>query len=204
VVAVASSVALLQTFLAGSDFGTGTGLRVTVLVALLVALGAGLRGAVPHTGAVDWLVPAALRAAEYVFVIAVNVAAGVPGPVTFGLLFVLALHHYNLTSRLEKREKAPLLRSFGLGWDGRLILLTAAVIGGVATIGMIVLAAYLFVVFAVSAVAGWTMASAGSRRTPDDTVDSRLNWVGSAVGSGSRSGQGGDDRHRAGRQRPPA
>lgn len=168
VVGLAGSAALLGVALTGVR---GVGLRVTVVAALLVALTAGLRAAVPHNGALDWLVPAALRAAEYVFVIAIDVAADVPGPVTFALLFVLALHHYNLTSRLEKHERAPLLRNFGLGWDGRLILLTLAVLAGVASIGIAVLAGYLFVVFMVSATAGWVMA-VRERRARGASVDS--------------------------------
>jgi phosphatidylglycerophosphate synthase len=180
-IAVAGSTALLVAALAGVR---GAELRWSVLAAVLVTLFAGLRAAVPHTGSLDWLVPATLRAAEYLFVIAVDVGADVPGPVTFALLFVLALHHYNLTARLEKKEQAPLLRYFGLGWDGRLVLLTAAVIGGVAPVGMTVLALYLFVVFAASSVAGWTKVSAGSRRTAGDSVESGQDKGGSAAGPG--------------------
>ena len=56
----------------------------------------------PHDGALDWLVPAALRAAEYLIVVAVGLVGAVPPPVVYLLLFALALHHYDLTARMEK------------------------------------------------------------------------------------------------------
>ncbi|MFI6762773.1 DUF5941 domain-containing protein [Micromonospora sp. NPDC050417] len=161
VVAVGASTTLLTCGLVGVD---DTGLRVAVLVTGLVAvLAAGLPSGRSHAGALDWLVPAALRAAEYLFVIAVDVAAGIPGPVTFALLFVLALHHYDLTARLEKRSAAPELRPYGLGWDGRLLLLVAVVLAGVAAAGETTLAGYLFVILTLGAVSGWMLPAAPAR-----------------------------------------
>ncbi len=72
-----------------------------------------------HDRPLDLLVPAALRAAEYLFVIAAGVAFDVPAWGTFLLLFALALWHYDLTARLEKRETGGWLQRWGLGWDGR-------------------------------------------------------------------------------------
>nr|WP_246017551.1 DUF5941 domain-containing protein [Micromonospora pisi] len=161
VIAVAASVTLLACGLAGVG---DTGLRVAVIVTGLVAvLAAGLPSGRSHAGALDWLVPAALRAAEYLFVIAVDVATGIPGPVTFALLFVLALHHYDLTARLEKRSAAPELRPYGLGWDGRLLLLVAVVLAGVAAAGEATLAGYLFVILTLGAVSGWMLPAAPAR-----------------------------------------
>ncbi|MDG4833760.1 DUF5941 domain-containing protein [Solwaraspora sp. WMMD1047] len=148
--ATAAAGTLLLAALAGV-----AGLRGWVVATVLVMLLAALPSAVGHTGALDWLVPAALRAAEYLFVIAIDVAAGVPGPVTFALLFVLALRHYDLTARLEKRERAPLLAAAGLGWDGRVLLLAVPVVAGWAAAGTAALAGYLFVILAVGAIAGW-------------------------------------------------
>lgn len=158
-VATASSAALLQTLVGG----TGPDRRWAVVVALLVALIAALPSGRPQSGPLDWLVPAALRATEYLFLVAVGYGFGVPRPLIFTLLLVLALHHYNLTARLEKRERTPLLRSFGLGWDGRLILLTAFVMLGVGTVGFAVLAGYLFAISTLSAVTGWTVAARACR-----------------------------------------
>ncbi|WP_442792073.1 DUF5941 domain-containing protein [Micromonospora sp. NBC_01796] len=164
VLAVAASATLLGLALAGLG---DTGVRVAVVVTGLVAvLAAGLPAGRSHNRPLDWLVPAALRAAEYLFVIAIDVAAGVPGPVTFALLFVLALHHYDLTARLEKRGAAPELRPYGLGWDGRLLLLVAVVLAGVAAAGEATLAGYLFVILTLGAVSGWMLPAAPARRTP--------------------------------------
>jgi len=101
-----------------------------VLVGAAALLAAGSASAArPATGALDWLVPAALRAAELLFVVAAGVVAGVPAAVTYGLLLILALHHYDLTARLEKRLDGPPLRRWSLGWDGRTLLLAAAAAG---------------------------------------------------------------------------
>jgi phosphatidylglycerophosphate synthase len=176
--AAGAAGALLAAALAGV---AGTGLRWSVLAAVVVLLLAAVPAGASHAGPLDWLVPAALRTAEYLFVIAVDVAAGVPGPVTFALLFALALRHYDLTARLEKRESAPRLRAFGLGWDGRLVLLGLAVTVGAATAGAALLAAYLFVILVVSAGVGWSAAAAGSRgiRGGEDEA-SALAMAGSA------------------------
>ncbi|MFK3981444.1 DUF5941 domain-containing protein [Micromonospora sp. NPDC050397] len=177
VVAVLASATLLAVSLAGVG---DTALRVTVLVTGVVAvLAAGLPSARSHAGALDWLIPAALRAAEYLFVIAVDVAAGIPGPVTFALLFVLALHHYDLTARLEKRSAAPELRPYGLGWDGRLLLLVVVVLAGVPAAGEATLAGYLFVILTLGAVSGWMLpaASAGPSHGGAVGVDGRAPVV---------------------------
>ena len=47
-------------------------------VALLVLLVAGLGAGATHAGPLDWLVPAALRAGEFLFAIAVGVVGDVP------------------------------------------------------------------------------------------------------------------------------
>ena len=162
-----ASAALLGAGLAGLG---GVHARWSAPLAVLVVLLATLPAAAPHAGPLDWLVPAALRAAEYLLVIAVGVLVDAHPAVTFALLFVLALRHYDLTSRLEKRERAPLLRSLGLGWDGRLIVLSVAVlVGPVAARGaMLLLAGYLSAIFAVNALRGWVPRDLpGPRRRAD-------------------------------------
>ena len=99
----------------------------------------GCRRGRPHAGALDWLVPAALRAAEYLHVIAVGWAGDVPAPVIFALLFVLALRHYDLTARLEKRQRgaaaAPTPVSAGTaGWSAGAALLAGITAYVVATL----------------------------------------------------------------------
>ncbi|GAB3817239.1 hypothetical protein GCM10027605_67620 [Micromonospora zhanjiangensis] len=52
--------------------------RWWTLVAALIALAAGLAAGRSQSGALDWLVPAGLRATEYLFVIAVGAGTGCP------------------------------------------------------------------------------------------------------------------------------
>ncbi|MFF5175975.1 DUF5941 domain-containing protein [Micromonospora sp. NPDC000089] len=128
-----------------------------VPVALLVLLVGGLGAGAPHDGPLDWLVPAALRAGEYLFAIAVGVAGGAPAWLIFGYVLVLTLHHYDLTARLEKRQAAPPLHGWTLGWEGRSVLLALAAITGTTGAGMATLGAYLVVVFLVSVALAWVV-----------------------------------------------
>ncbi|MBE1485440.1 phosphatidylglycerophosphate synthase [Plantactinospora soyae] len=165
VLAAVASAALLGAGLAGLGSGHA---RWAVPLATLVVLLAGLPAAVPHAGALDWLVPAALRAAEYLLVIAAGVLIDADGAVIFALLFALALRHYDLTARLEKRERAPLLGSLGLGWDGRLIVLSVAVLVGppAGRIVLLLLAGYLLAIFVVNALRGWVPRDVPGPRQP--------------------------------------
>ena len=53
----------------------------------------------------------------------------------FGYVFVLTVHHYDLTARLEKRQAAPPLHASTLGWEGRSVLLALAAIAGMRRYG---------------------------------------------------------------------
>ncbi|ABP52918.1 CDP-alcohol phosphatidyltransferase [Salinispora tropica CNB-440] len=136
----------------------------TALVALGGLLLAAVGARAAHGGALDWLVPAALRAAEYLFAIAVGVLGGVPAWLVFGYVFVLTLHHYDLTARLEKRKLAPPLHDATLGWEGRSAVLTLSAITGIAAIGMATLGIYLLVVFVGSVALAWVIRPARAAR----------------------------------------
>ena len=114
--------------------------KITLVVAAAVALGAGLSARSAHDGPLDWLVPAALRAAEYLLVVAVARVGEVPPPVCYALLFMLALRHYDVTARMEKGAPGSPAAGALLGWDGRVALLVVAALAGVATLGEAVLA----------------------------------------------------------------
>ncbi|MEU8259241.1 DUF5941 domain-containing protein [Micromonospora sp. NPDC048999] len=153
-------VAALWSGSAGRFDGSWALLAVLVL---LVATG-GARAS--HTGPLDWLVPAALRAGEYLFAIAAGVAGRAPAWLIFGYVFVLTLHHYDLTARLEKRQAAPPLHNWSLGWDGRSAILALAAIAGITSIALVTLGAYLLVVFVASVVLAWVVLPARARRAP--------------------------------------
>jgi hypothetical protein len=78
----------------------------------------------------------------------------VPAPVVFALLFALALHHYDVTARMEKGTPRQGARA-GLGWDGRVLLLVAAALTGVATSATALLAGIVAGAFLIGAVADW-------------------------------------------------
>jgi phosphatidylglycerophosphate synthase len=99
-------------------------------VAAVAIEGAGMAAGRGHGGPLDWLVPAALRAAEYLLVVAVGRIGGVPLPAVFLLLFVLALRHYDRTARMEKGTPVSAGGRARLGWDGRVLVLAVAGLTG--------------------------------------------------------------------------
>jgi len=184
--AALAAAALLVGHPDGSDASIGSVASGWVLLTgLAVVVLAASPSAAPHAGALDWLVPAALRAAEYLFVLAVGVIYAVPLPLLFVLLFMLALRHYDLTARMEKKfAEAPgragvagaaglassLLapgRAWDIGWDGRVAVLAAGAALGVATVTVAVLAGYVAVVFGLGVLGAWAVtriaAEAGGR-----------------------------------------
>ncbi|MEU4423682.1 DUF5941 domain-containing protein [Actinoplanes sp. NPDC024001] len=148
---VAYALAAVAVLLAGEPSGLAW---LLALVAVPVLL-AGLPARRPHSGALDWLVPAALRAAEYLTVIAVGLYGSVPPPVVFLLLFMLAMRHYDLTARMEKGAPATGAVGAVLGWDGRVLLLVLAALAGYATAGAAALAALVGGAFLIVAVSDW-------------------------------------------------
>ncbi|WP_433300044.1 DUF5941 domain-containing protein [Actinoplanes sp. CA-030573] len=136
--------------------------KPALAIAALLVLAAGLPARARHDGPLDWLVPAALRAGEYLLVVAAGLSGSVPPPVVYLLLFTLALRHYDLTARMEKG--APAGRAVGapIGWDGRVVLLTAFALAGAATAGEAFLAVVTGGSFLYNAIADWR---AGGRTT---------------------------------------
>jgi phosphatidylglycerophosphate synthase len=126
-----------------------------------VVLLAGLPAGAPHAGPLDWLSPAALRAAEYLFAAGVGVAYGVPLQLLFVLLFALALRHYDLTARMDKRAAAVPARPWDLGWDGRVVILALAAVAGAATAAVALLAGYVVVMFCGGVLSAWAGARVG-------------------------------------------
>nr|WP_239107594.1 DUF5941 domain-containing protein [Spirilliplanes yamanashiensis] len=133
--------------------------RLAVAFAALGVLAAGLPSRAAHDGALDWLVPAALRAGQYLFVAGVGVACAVPAPLVFALVFTLALHHYDVTALMEKGAPDRVVR-LRPGWDVVVVLLTLAAAAGWATGGTIVLACLGGGAFVIGALAGRRSAQA--------------------------------------------
>ncbi|MEU4215695.1 DUF5941 domain-containing protein [Actinoplanes sp. NPDC026623] len=133
---------------------TGAAAAWLVVVTALV-LGAGLPARSRHDGPLDWLIPAGLRAAEYLMVVAVGLICSVPPPIVYLLLFMLALRHYDLTARMEKGAPGASAARAWFGWDGRVVLLVVCSLCGVATIGEFLLAVVVCGCFLAAAVRDW-------------------------------------------------
>ncbi|MFD6415484.1 DUF5941 domain-containing protein [Streptomyces sp. NPDC060194] len=97
--AVVVATALLAPF--GSWWPVAAAGAYAVLSAIAVAR--------PLKGALDWLVPPLLRAAEYGTVLVLAARADVPGalPAAFGLVAAVAYHHYDTVYRIRGGTGAP-------------------------------------------------------------------------------------------------
>ncbi|MGW4792517.1 DUF5941 domain-containing protein [Nonomuraea sp. MG754425] len=143
---------LLLLGVAGSD-----GLAVFAPAVTLLLAGPGSTH--PHDGRLDWLVPPILRLIEYTFIAACGFAHGVHPVVIFVLLGALAFHHYDLVYRLRQHVyPPPWLATAGLGWDGRMMLVSLVALSGWLTGGYVLLALYLWGLFGWESLTCWLVA----------------------------------------------
>lgn len=136
--------------------------------------------AAPLKGALDWLVPPILRAAEYTVILALAARSGVPGalPAAFGLVAAVAYHHYDTVYRIRGGTGAPpraLVRATG-GHEGRLLVVTAAAAllahttalpTAALPTALAILAGYLALVVLTESIRFW--GSAGAPAVHDET-----------------------------------
>ncbi|MBX6769028.1 MAG: hypothetical protein IRY90_18080 [Actinomadura rubrobrunea] len=154
----AAAVAAVLTT-AGLGHERGPALFVPVAVLLLT----GPAATHPHNGRFDWLVPPLIRAIEYGYLAGLGFAKGVPAPLVYALLAVLAYHHHDTVYRTRQglRPGARLSRA-GLGWEGRTLVVAAAGLVGPLPFAYAALAAYLGVLFAGESVTTWLRTGRGS------------------------------------------
>ncbi|MZF84631.1 DUF5941 domain-containing protein [Streptomyces sp. SID5643] len=139
-----------------------------IVVALVHALTSGLAVARPLKGALDWLVPPFLRAAEYGTVLVLAAKADVDGalPAAFGLVAAVAYHHYDTVYRIRGDAGAPpawLVRSLG-GHEGRTLLvavLAALLTASQFTVALTALAVAVALVVLVESIRFWVGAHKG-------------------------------------------
>ena len=139
-----------------------------VLVILLAGLGAGRALRDP----LRWTVPPLLRAIEFAGITWLAAQAGPDAlPAAFALLCAAAFRHYDNVYRQRQRgQDAPdWMATFGLGWDGRLLLTLVLVALAAVPAGLFVAAAALGLLFAGEAAHGWaTFTRVGPVAAPDD------------------------------------
>ncbi|MFI6791855.1 DUF5941 domain-containing protein [Nonomuraea sp. NPDC050383] len=156
---------LLMLGVAGSD---GLALFAPAVTLLL----AGPGSSHPHDGRFDWLVPPILRVIEYSFVAACGFAHGVHPVLIVVLLGALAFHHYDLVYRLRQRVyPPPWLSKFGLGWEGRMLVIALAGVAGVMTFGYALLALYLWGLFAWESLTCWLAAPRSEPEPAPEVAD---------------------------------
>jgi hypothetical protein len=137
----------------------GVLLIAPAVVMLLAAPGS----AHPHTGRLDWLVPVILLGAQCLYLTATGLAARVPGPVIFALIAAIMVRYTDLAwpgrpvqlARRRDRNAEPVERGTTLGWEGRMLFAGLSAAMGIATVGYLVLAAYLGLLVCVKAVASF-------------------------------------------------
>src|SRR5690606_1278673 len=139
---------------------------VPALIVLLLVLPTAPRD---HLGRFDWLTPPMLRAAEFLVIIAVGIAAGAPKWLLFVLVYVVGYHTYDTVYRTRQSIWPPAWVLYaGLGWELRLLIVGAGAALDLVTPVLAVLTAYLFVLFAVESVTSWVRLDKASAQAGAD------------------------------------
>jgi hypothetical protein len=170
VAALGALIALLTGALPHATWTEGAPVLTGVTVLVLVA---GVSAGAGHTRPLDWLVPVALRAAEYLTVCAAGVVGAVPPPLVFLVIVLLAMWH---TARDPFAYAGPMaarraVRTDWAGWDGRVVFLWLTTLltvsaGGMALLGAVVAADLAYGLIRPKKVAGRGQSPAG-RSAPE-------------------------------------
>ena len=116
-----------------------------------------------HLGKLDWLMPPLIRAAEFLTIILIGLAADTPKWLLYVLIYVIGYHTYDTVYRTRQSIWPPdwVFRA-GLGWEIRLLLMGAGAALGVLVWVLAVLTLYLGVLFAVESVTSWVRLDKGA------------------------------------------
>ncbi|MFJ4002101.1 DUF5941 domain-containing protein [Streptomyces sp. NPDC090023] len=154
--------------------GPGWSLTLAAVVYVLLSAEAVAR---PLKGALDWLVPPVLRAAEYGTVLVLAAKADVHGalPAAFGLVAAVAYHHYDTVYRIRGDAGAPpawLVRAIG-GQEGRTLLVTvlaALLTASQFTVALTVIAVCVALLVLVESIRFWVSAGAPAVHDEGETA----------------------------------
>jgi hypothetical protein len=136
--------------------GASWGLAAAVVAWLVLA--AGVSAGRPLRDRMRWIVPPALRVAEYAGILWLAALAGpsaVPG--AFTLLLAVTYRHYDIVYRFRHRGVIPpaWLNRLAGGWDGRTIVVLVLAAAAAVPAGLYVAAGLLGVVFVAETIAAW-------------------------------------------------
>jgi hypothetical protein len=143
---------------------------ILVLTPVEAMLLAALGSCHPHDGPRDWLVPPLLLTGEFVFLSALGLSRHVPQVAVFALLAAIVLRHVDVGFRARHGSGISADR-YGLGWDGRMLLLGFAAVAGQAPLFFIALAGYLWLLFGWDFLGGWLAASSLFDEGPAELPD---------------------------------
>jgi hypothetical protein len=116
----------------------GLVLLTPVAAMLLAAPGS----AHPHDGPLDWLTPLVIQAGQYAYLAALGFAKGVPGPLVFALIGLVAVRQLDAAYRARHPMPAGGSRG-GIGWEGRMLAAGVGAMLGVGTLTYLALSVYL-------------------------------------------------------------
>ncbi len=151
--------------LAALGLGNLSGILLLTPIEAMMLAALGARH--PHDGRLDWLVPALLLAGECVFLAALGLSRPVAAWLVFVLLAAVVMRHVDLACRARAGRGIP-ADVFGLGWDGRMLLVGVAAAAGLAPFVYALLSGYLWVLFIWDFLSGWLAPPAPGRTDGDD------------------------------------
>ena len=136
----------------------GLVLLTPVAAMLLAAPGS----AHPHDGPLDWLTPLVIQAGQYAYLAALGFAKGVPGPLVFALIGLVAVRQLDAAYRARYPMPAGEPRG-GIGWEGRMLAAGAGAMLGVGPLTYLALTVYLLWLVSSGSLASWLAIRAQSR-----------------------------------------
>jgi hypothetical protein len=136
----------------------GLVLLTPVAAMLLAAPGS----AHPHDGPLDWLTPLVIQAGQYAYLAALGFAKGVPGPLIFALIGLVAVRQLDAAYRARYPMPAGEPRG-GIGWEGRMLAAGAGAMLGVGPLTYLALTVYLLWLVSSGSLASWLATRARSR-----------------------------------------
>ena len=136
----------------------GLVLLTPVAAMLLAAPGS----AHPHDGPLDWLTPLVIQAGQYAYLAALGFAKGVPGPLIFALIGLVAVRQLDAAYRARYRMPAGEPRG-GIGWEGRMLAAGLGAMLGVGPLTYLALTVYLLWLVSSGSLASWLAIRARSR-----------------------------------------
>ncbi len=136
----------------------GLVLLTPVAAMLLAAPGS----AHPHDGPLDWLTPLVIQAGQYAYLAALGFAKGVPGPLVFALIGLVAVRQLDAAYRARIPMPAGDPRG-GIGWEGRMLAAGVGAMLGVGTLIYLALTVYLLWLVCSGSLASWLVTRARPR-----------------------------------------